>query len=91
MNAVAEHTSKRVHVHRKRLHQPLLGRVLHLGGGSRVRAGALAGFVGINPAFHAPADGGAKTGHGGERIVDDQRKNARHRFDVHADDHQRRE
>ena len=73
----------------KRLHQPLLHRMLDCGGGSGVRARALSGFVGVNAALDAHADGCAETGGGAEGIADDEREQLRHAVDIDEDDDHR--
>ena len=86
---------QRIHVHGKRLHEPLFCRVRHLGGGRRLRTGALTGLVGIDAALDAPHDGGAQ--HPGEHGLlvecgpEDQGKHVVNPVEIHKHDHDRRQ
>ena len=53
--------------------------MLHLGGGGRVYAGALAGLVRVDAALDAPADSSAEAGHRSEGVADDRRDDAGNR------------
>ena len=63
--------------------------MLDCGGGSGVRARALPGFVGVNAALDAHADGRAESGGGAEGIADDEREQFRYAVDIDEDDDHR--
>ena len=84
-----------VDVHGEGLHEALLGRVGHLGGGSVVRAGALTGLVGVDAALHAPLDGQADDravdGVHAEGAGEDLTEHVGDLVEVHEEHQQRRE
>ena len=72
----------------KRLNQPLLHGMFNIGSGGGMRTGTLTGFVGINTALHAPADGRAKARLWAECITDNQGDKLRYMGDIDSDDNQ---
>ena len=77
---------KRIDVHRERLHQALLCRVLDFGGSGSVRTRTLPGFIRVDAAFDAPADCSADSGHRRECVADNHADDAGQCTQVHEDD-----